>query len=135
MDKCFVFRTWWASILAWTNNRTIHRLHGLQRICVICGWFLLDYAVSSPSPSKKTEVAPGLLPEGRSDMDVPQFIAGRFRIEREIGTGGMGTVYLATHLELERPVAVKIIKRECASDVDVNDRFLREARTMAKLRH
>ena len=68
-------------------------------------------------------------------MDVPQFIAGRFRIEREIGTGGMGTVYLATHLGLERPVAVKIIKRECAGDADVADRFLREARTMAKLRH
>ena len=68
-------------------------------------------------------------------MDVPQFIAGRFRIEREIATGGMGTVYLATHLDLERPVAVKIIKRECAGDADVADRFLREARTMAKLRH
>ena len=68
-------------------------------------------------------------------MDVPQFIAGRFRIERELGTGGMGTVYLATHLGLERPVAVKIIKRECAGDADVADRFLREARTMAKLRH
>ena len=68
-------------------------------------------------------------------MDVPQFIAGRFRIEREIGTGGMGTVYLATHLDLERPVAVKIIRREFASDADVADRFLREARTMAKLRH
>jgi serine/threonine protein kinase len=74
-------------------------------------------------------------PEGRSDMDVPQFIAGRFRIEREIGTGGMGTVYLATHLGLERPVAVKIIRREFAGDADVADRFLREARTMAKLRH
>lgn len=68
-------------------------------------------------------------------MDVPQFIAGRFRIEREIGTGGMGTVYLATHLDLERPVAVKIIRREFASDADVADRFLREARTMAKLHH
>jgi len=68
-------------------------------------------------------------------MDFPQFIAGRFRIERELGTGGMGTVYLATHLGLERPVAVKIIKRECAGDADVADRFLREARTMAKLRH
>jgi serine/threonine-protein kinase len=68
-------------------------------------------------------------------MDVPQFIAGRFRIEREIGTGGMGAVYLATHLGLERPVAVKIIKREFAGDADVADRFLREARTMAKLRH
>ena len=68
-------------------------------------------------------------------MDVPQFIAGRFRIEREIGTGGMGSVYLATHLGLERPVAVKIIRREFAGDADIADRFLREARTMAKLRH
>jgi len=68
-------------------------------------------------------------------MDVPQFIAGRFRIEREIGTGGMGTVYLATHLGLDRPVAVKIIKSEFAGDADVADRFLREARTMAKLHH
>ena len=68
-------------------------------------------------------------------MDVPQIIAGRFKIEREIGTGGMGTVYLATHLGLERPVAVKIIRREFAGDADVTDRFLREARTMAKLRH
>ena len=68
-------------------------------------------------------------------MDVPQIIAGRFKIEREIGTGGMGTVYLATHLGLERPVAVKIIRREFAGDADVADRFLREARTMAKLRH
>jgi serine/threonine protein kinase len=68
-------------------------------------------------------------------MDVPQFIAGRFRIECEIGTGGMGTVYRATQLGLERPVAVKIIKPEFAADLEVADRFLREARTMAKLRH
>lgn len=68
-------------------------------------------------------------------MDVPQFIAGRFRIEGVIGTGGMGTVYRATQLGLERPVAVKIIKQEFASDRDVADRFLREARTMARLRH
>ena len=68
-------------------------------------------------------------------MDVPQLIAGRFRIEREIGTGGMGTVYLATHLGLDRPVAVKIMKREFAADRDVAERFLREAKTMAKLRH
>ena len=68
-------------------------------------------------------------------MNVPQFIAGRFRIEGVIGTGGMGTVYRATHLGLERPVAVKIIRPEFAGDRDVADRFLREARTMAKLRH
>lgn len=68
-------------------------------------------------------------------MDVPHIVAGRFRIECEIGTGGMGTVYRATHLGLERPVAVKIIKPEYATDPDVADRFMREARTMARLRH
>jgi tRNA A-37 threonylcarbamoyl transferase component Bud32 len=68
-------------------------------------------------------------------MDVPQFIAGRFRLECEIGRGGMGTVYRATHLGLQRSVAVKIIKSEYANDPDVADRFMREARTMAKLRH
>ncbi|MFN2529895.1 MAG: serine/threonine-protein kinase [Pyrinomonadaceae bacterium] len=68
-------------------------------------------------------------------MEVPRVIAGRFQIEEEIGTGGMGTVYRATHLGLDRPVAVKIIKPQFAADADVADRFLREARTMAKLRH
>ena len=68
-------------------------------------------------------------------MDVPHIIAGRFRIECEIGKGGMGTVYRATHLGLERPVAVKIIKSEYALDPDLGERFMREARTMARLRH
>lgn len=68
-------------------------------------------------------------------MDVPQIISGRFRIEGEIGTGGMGTVYRATHLGLDRTVAVKIIKSEFAGDREVAERFLREARTMARLRH
>src|SRR6266478_4888555 len=68
-------------------------------------------------------------------MDVPHIIAGRFRIECEIGKGGMGTVYRATHLGLERPVAVKVIKPEYALDPDLAERFMREARTMARLRH
>lgn len=68
-------------------------------------------------------------------MDVPHIIAGRFRMECEIGKGGMGTVYRATQLGLERPVAVKIIKQEFATDQEVAERFMREARTMAKLRH
>src|SRR5437870_13711318 len=88
--------------------------------------FLLASARNAPSD---------LYPERRFVMDVPQFIAGRFRIECEIGRGGMGTVYRATHLGLQRSVAVKIIKSEYANDTDVADRFMREARTMAKLRH
>ena len=68
-------------------------------------------------------------------MDTPQVIAGRFRVEREIGKGGMGTVYRASHLGLERPVAVKILKQEFATVPEVAERFMREARTMARLKH
>ncbi|HYE15132.1 MAG TPA: serine/threonine-protein kinase [Pyrinomonadaceae bacterium] len=68
-------------------------------------------------------------------MDTPQIIAGRFRVEREIGRGGMGTVYRASHLGLERPVAIKILKQEFAALSEVAERFMREARTMARLRH
>ncbi|HVF55104.1 MAG TPA: serine/threonine-protein kinase [Pyrinomonadaceae bacterium] len=68
-------------------------------------------------------------------MDIPQIVAGRFRIEREIGRGGMGTVYRASHLGLERPVAIKVLKQEFAADPEVAERFMREARTMARLRH
>ena len=68
-------------------------------------------------------------------MDTPQIIAGRFRVECEIGRGGMGTVYRASHLGLERPVAIKILKQEFAAHPEIADRFMREARTMAKLKH
>ena len=68
-------------------------------------------------------------------MDIPQIIAGRFRVECEIGRGGMGTVYRASQLGLERPVAIKILKQEFAAYPEVAERFMREARTMSRLRH
>ena len=68
-------------------------------------------------------------------MNTPQIIAGRFRVECEIGRGGMGTVYRASHLGLERPVAIKILKQEFAAYPEVAERFMREARTMARLKH
>jgi serine/threonine-protein kinase len=68
-------------------------------------------------------------------MEVPDIIAERFKLESVIGKGGMGTVYKAIQLGLQRPVAVKLIKPEYAFNADIADRFMREARTMAKLRH
>ena len=67
--------------------------------------------------------------------DMPQIIANNLKIEELLGRGGMGTVYRATHLTLDRTVAVKIINPEFASNNDVNQRFVREAKLMAKLRH
>ena len=62
-------------------------------------------------------------------------VAGLYGIEREIGRGGMGVVYLATDEQLERPVAVKTLPPHLAADPRVRSRFLREARTAGALSH
>jgi hypothetical protein len=62
-------------------------------------------------------------------------IGGRYRLDGEIGRGGMSTVYRAFDTVLERPVAIKLMHREIASDSDQLERFRREARSVAQLSH
>jgi len=62
-------------------------------------------------------------------------IGGRYRLEEEIGRGGMSTVYKAFDTVLERPVAIKLMHREITSDSDQLERFRREARSVAQLNH
>ncbi|OYV67858.1 MAG: hypothetical protein B7Z72_09175, partial [Gemmatimonadetes bacterium 21-71-4] len=62
-------------------------------------------------------------------------LAGRYSIERELGRGGMGVVYLAHEVHLDRPVAIKLLPPERAADPALRERFLREARLAAKLSH
>ena len=51
---------------------------------------------------------------------------GHFRIDRPLGAGGMGEVYLATDLALDRPVAIKVLPEEVARDPRRRDRMIRE---------
>ena len=62
-------------------------------------------------------------------------LAGQYGVEREIGRGGMGIVYLARDLKLDRPIAIKTLPPHLAGNADVRERFLREARTAAHLSH
>ena len=62
-------------------------------------------------------------------------VAGQYRLEREVGRGGMGVVYLATDEQLQRQVAIKTLPPHLAADALVRDRFLREARTAGALSH
>ncbi|MDP1889357.1 MAG: serine/threonine-protein kinase [Gemmatimonadaceae bacterium] len=62
-------------------------------------------------------------------------LAGQFRVEREIGRGGMGVVYLARDLKLDRLVALKVLPSLLATQPVTRERFLREARTAARLAH
>ncbi len=61
-------------------------------------------------------------------------LKGRYRIERELGEGGMATVYLADDLKHERKVALKVLKPELAAVVGA-ERFLAEIKTTANLQH
>lgn len=64
-----------------------------------------------------------------------RLLAGQYELVREIGRGGMGVVYLARDLRLDRPVAIKTLPPHLANDAAIRERFLREARTAAKLSH
>src|SRR6185295_4819967 len=59
----------------------------------------------------------------------------QYRLDRELGRGGMGVVYRATDTALDRPVAIKVVHPELASHASIARRFLAEARTIARLRH
>ncbi len=62
-------------------------------------------------------------------------LEGQYLIERELGRGGMGVVYLARDVRLDRLVAIKVLPPLLAESGDHRERFLREARTAAKLSH
>lgn len=66
---------------------------------------------------------------------IGQTLDEKYRIESELGRGGMGTVYLATHVGTERPVAVKVIAPQYMQRPEFVERFRREARAAGRLRH
>ncbi|HEX4355158.1 MAG TPA: protein kinase [Polyangiales bacterium] len=76
-----------------------------------------------------------------TSAEVPQVdpyigsVLGQYRIDRRLGSGGMGTVYEGVQLSVDRPVAVKVIAGDADRSPDFVARFRREAQAMARLRH
>ena len=68
-------------------------------------------------------------------LEIRQQLGDRYAIERELGRGGMGAVYLARDLRLDRPIALKVLPAEFAGDSALRERFLRETRTAASFSH
>ena len=62
-------------------------------------------------------------------------LGGRYRLDAQVGAGGMSTVYRAFDATLERRVAIKLMHRDIAADTDQLERFRREARAVAQLNH
>ncbi|MGI8619470.1 MAG: serine/threonine-protein kinase [Gemmatimonadaceae bacterium] len=68
-------------------------------------------------------------------LELQEALVGRYSLERELGRGGMGVVYLAREVRLDRPVALKLLPATFAAQRSLRERFLREARTAARLSH
>src|SRR5207253_104708 len=60
---------------------------------------------------------------------------GKYRLDERLGEGGMGTVYRATHLLIDRPVAIKVLNERFVTDEAAQERFRREARAAGRLQH
>jgi serine/threonine protein kinase len=96
------------------------------------------------SPSGTLKLAandPRLAPSGAHRVSGPpsghvkpgDVLAGKYRVERVIGLGGMGVVVAATHLQLGQEVALKLMLPQAFASPDANERFLREARAAAQI--
>jgi serine/threonine-protein kinase len=68
-------------------------------------------------------------------LSLQEALAGHYALERELGRGGMAVVYLARDVRLDRPVAIKLLPPELAAQDKLRVRFMREARTAARLSH
>jgi len=87
------------------------------RFCPFCG----SASVVTPSPS--------------GDPMLGRTVNGKFRVDALLGQGGMGRVYKATHLTLERTVVLKVLHRGFSEDPSVAERFHREAKAASRLNH
>jgi predicted Ser/Thr protein kinase len=89
---------------------------------------------------KNTEAAPAALLELGLQGDMPDAVAIANALPQydglvPIGQGGMGVVWKARQIQLDRPVAIKLLRPELAADPSFAERFAREARALAKLQH
>ena len=72
---------------------------------------------------------------GQNLLEEGQVVADRYRVLAQLGEGGMGTVYKVEHVQIGKPMAMKVLRAELAQEPDVLRRFHREAEAASKLSH
>jgi tetratricopeptide (TPR) repeat protein len=125
------------SLSATTTKLNYGTIAGASSVSTTC-----PAAVGRPSPARSHAASPLAVPKsGLYDGAVADLLpklqaafAGRYAIERELGRGGMATVYLAQDLKHRRSVAIKVLWPELAAAIG-RERFLREIETAARLSH
>src|SRR5690242_20561532 len=121
-----------------------HRVDSPGVICPQCGSELPAGArfcprdgatIADPAPPARTKGAEPTAHEKGADPLVGRVIDGRYRVGKKLGAGGVGAVYEGEHVEIKKPVAVKVLHGIFASTEEFRLRFEREARAASRLDH
>ena len=103
------------------------RLHQHVDGCQSCQWLLREVAAAAGEPALPSTPSAAVFAPGA-------IVGGRYRLERRLGAGGMGTVWAALHVGTDRRVALKVLRRDQGRP-EARLRFLREARLLGRIDH
>ncbi|HZG54799.1 MAG TPA: serine/threonine-protein kinase, partial [Pyrinomonadaceae bacterium] len=103
--------------------------------CPTCGRLFETSVLTCPHDGAILRADSTIAAPALSDPLAGRVLDEKYRLDSRLGEGGMGTVYRATHLLIERPVAVKVLHQRFVEDEAAQERFRREARAAGRLRH
>jgi serine/threonine protein kinase/tetratricopeptide (TPR) repeat protein len=103
--------------------------------CPQCGRLYASDVSECPEDGTVLRAEPTVAADIPVDPLVGRTFDDKYRLDARLGEGGMGTVYRATHLLIERPVAVKVLNPRMVTDEAARERFRREARAAGRLQH
>jgi serine/threonine protein kinase len=103
--------------------------------CPTCGQDFADEVRVCPEDGALLQADATVAIAAPADPLIGSTLDEKYRLDERLGTGGMGTVYRATHLLIDRPVAVKVLNPRYVEDEAAQTRFRREARAAGRLQH
>ncbi|HEV2915956.1 MAG TPA: serine/threonine-protein kinase [Pyrinomonadaceae bacterium] len=103
--------------------------------CPTCGQDYADDVKACPEDGAPLRADETVAEQRPVDPLLGLTLDGKYRLVERLGKGGMGTVYRATHLLIDRPVAIKVLNPHFVEDEEAQERFRREARAAGRLQH
>jgi serine/threonine protein kinase len=104
------------------------------RNCSTCATLLRQFQDFPPPPADTVQTTPGSYGPAGPAAEAPPEVEG-YALERALGEGGMGVVYLGRDTRLNRPVALKILRESLTAEAQAVRRFVEEAQVASQLQH